>query len=113
MKYRIVVAEPMSTAFNYLEDIRERGYEPVILETYLPEGYAKTLLDAERKSKYARIRGPIRIIREDPDYEVTLREIRSLDPLLVIPGGEEGVVIGTRLADDLGMTGNPYSNIGR
>ena len=26
MKGRIVVAEPMSTAFNFLEDIRERGY---------------------------------------------------------------------------------------
>ena len=25
--------------------------------------------------------------------------------------GEEGVVIGTRLADDLGMPGTPYSNI--
>ena len=26
-------------------------------------------------------------------------------------GGEEGVVIGTRLADDLGLPGNPFSNI--
>ena len=32
MKNKIVVVEATSTAFNYLEDIRALGYEPVILE---------------------------------------------------------------------------------
>lgn len=111
MKKRIVVVEPMSTAFNYLEDIRQRGYEPVILESYIPEGYARKMIDEERKIKYGRIKYPITIIKEAPDYEVTLQRIRELDPLLVIPGGEEGVVTGTRLADDLGLTGNASSNL--
>jgi biotin carboxylase len=111
MKNRIVVAEPMSTAFGFLEDIRQRGYEPVILESYIPEGYARRLMDEERKIKYSRIKYPIAIIKEDPDYAVTLQKVRELEPLLVIAGGEEGVVIGTRLADDLGLTGNPFSNI--
>ena len=113
MKNRIVVTEPMSTAFNFLEDIRKRGYEPIILEAYIPEGYARRLMDAERKIKYSRITYPVKIIKEDPDYEVTLQEIRVLDPLLVLVGGEEGVVIGTRLADDLGLTGNSFSNIAK
>ena len=108
---KIVVAEPMSTAFNYLEDIRQRGYEPVILESYIPEGYARRMMDIERKAKYSRIKYPISIIREDPDYQTTLRTISDLEPELVIVGGEEGVVIGTRLAEDLGMIGNPFSNI--
>jgi len=111
MTNRIVVAEPMSTAFNFLEDIRERGFEPVILESYIPEGYARSLMDAERQSKYSRIDYPITIIREKPEYEETLQEIRDLDPALVLVGGEEGVIIGTRLAYDLGMPGNPVSNI--
>ena len=111
MKDKIVVVEPMSTAFNFLEDIRQRGYEPVILETYLPEGYARTMMDNERKAKYSRIDYPITIIKEDPEYDVTLQVIRELDPLLVLVGGEEGVVTGTRLASDLGMVGNPFSNI--
>lgn len=111
MKNKIVVAEPMSTAFNFLEDIRQRGYEPVILEAYIPEGYARRLMDEERKTKYARIKYPITRIKENPDYAATLREVRGLDPLLVLVGGEEGVIIGTRLADDLGLTGNPFSNI--
>ena len=111
MSNNIVIAEPMSTAFNYLEDIRSRGFTPVILEAYIPHGYARRLMDEERKEKYARIKYPIRIIREDSDYEKTLQKIRELDPLLVLPGGEEGVVIGTRLADDLGLTGNSYANI--
>ena len=111
MKRNIVIAEAMSTAFNYLEDIRLRGYTPVILEAYIPESYARKLMDEERRIKYGRIGYPITIIKEDPDYEKTLQEIKALDPLLVLPGGEEGVVIGTRLADDLGMVGNPYSKI--
>lgn len=111
MKGRIVVTEPMSTAFNFLEDIRERGYEPVILESYIPEGYARDMMDEERRIKYSRIDYPIQIIKEDADYEVTLRKVRSLDPFLVIVGGEEGVIIGTRLAEDLGMVGNSFSNI--
>ena len=45
MKRNIVIAEAMSTAFNYLEDIRLRGYTPVILEAYIPEGYARKLMD--------------------------------------------------------------------
>ncbi|MBR1442861.1 MAG: hypothetical protein IJ583_04935, partial [Firmicutes bacterium] len=97
MKNRIIVAEPMSTAFNFLEDIRQRGYEPVILEAYIPEGYARRLMDDERKIKYSRIKYPITIIKEDPDYSITLQEVRAFDPLLVLVGGEEGVIIGTRL----------------
>ena len=111
MKKKIVVVEPMSTAFNFLEDIRERGFEPVILETYIPEGYARSLMDIERKTKYSRIDYPISIIKEKPEYEATLREIRDLDPYYVIVGGEEGVITGTRLANDLGMTSNSFSNI--
>lgn len=111
MKGRIVVAEPMSTAFNFLEDIRERGYEPVILESYIPEGYARDMMDAERRIKYSRIDYPIQIIKEDADYEVTLGKVRALDPFLVIAGEEEGVIVGTRLAEDLGMVGNSFSNI--
>lgn len=111
MKKKILVAEPMSTSFNFLDDIRQRGYEPVILESYIPEGYARRLMDAERKIKYARINYPITIIKENPDYAITLQEVRHLDPLLILVGGEEGVVIGTRLADDLGLPGNPFSNI--
>ena len=111
MKNKIVVVEATSTAFNYLEDIRALGYEPVILEAYLPDGYARRLLDEERKVKYSHIKYPITILKEDPDYAVTLQMVKDLDPLLIITGGEEGVVTGTRLADDLGMPGTPYSNI--
>ena len=103
----------MSTAFNFLEDIRKRGFEPVILESYIPEGYARRLMDAERKAKYSKIQYPVTIIKEKPEYEATLQEIRDLDPFLVLVGGEEGVILGTRLANDLGMPGNPVSNLDR
>lgn len=79
MKNKIVVAEATSTAFNYLDDIRALGYEPVILEAYLPDGYARRMLDEERRVKYSRIKYPITILKEDPDYEVTLRMVKDLD----------------------------------
>ena len=63
MKNKIVVVEATSTAFGYLEDIRELGYEPVILESYLPDGYARRTLDKERKVKYSHISYPITLIR--------------------------------------------------
>ena len=111
MKNKIVVVEATSTAFNYLEDIRALGYEPVILEAYLPDSILKKMIEEERKVKYSHIKYPITIIQEDPDYDVTLRKVKALDPLLVIAGGEEGVVTGTRLAEDLGMPGTSYANI--
>ena len=67
MKNKIIIAEAMSSAFNYLDDIRKKGYEPVILETYFPDGYAKSLLEEERREKYSRIQYPVTIIKEDPD----------------------------------------------
>ena len=51
MKRKIVVAEATSTAFNYIEDIRARGYEPVILEAYLPDGFARKMLDASPENR--------------------------------------------------------------
>ena len=89
MKNKIVVVEATSTAFNYLEDIRALGYEPVILEAYLPDSILKKMIEDERKVKYSHIKYPITIIKEDPDYDVTLRKVKALDPLLVIAGGEE------------------------
>lgn len=37
--------------------------------------------------------------------------VRALDPLLVLPGTESGIDLATRLAEDLGLPGNPYKNI--
>ena len=37
MRKRIVIVECYSSAVNYIHDIRERGFEPVLLENYQPE----------------------------------------------------------------------------
>ncbi len=37
--------------------------------------------------------------------------VRGYNPLLVIPASEKGVILATRLADDLNLLGNSYKNI--
>ncbi len=49
MSKDIVIVEPLSTSFNFLEDIRSRGYNPVILETYIPGEYGRQLADEQRR----------------------------------------------------------------
>lgn len=103
----IVVVEAISTGYNFVDDIVKRGYNPIVLQDYR----FTDLVKEERRDSYSRFHHQPEIIQALEDYDKTLELVRSYDPLLVIPGGEDGVVLATRLADDLGLPGNPYSNI--
>ena len=48
---------------------------------------------------------------EKDSYEETLEMIRDYDPLLVLPASEFGVIIATKLANDLNLLCNPIENI--
>ena len=112
MKRIIVICEYISTGANYIDDVRARGYEPVLLETCIAGTEAeKAHFIASRESVKARIKGEIRVIPENPDYDEVLEQVRLLDPLLVIPGSEYGVPMATKLAEDLGLKGNPVSRL--
>ncbi len=37
--------------------------------------------------------------------------VAGYDPLLVVPGTEDGVILATRLANDLGLLCNPIENL--
>ena len=43
------------------------------------------------------------MIYEKDSYEETLEAVKKFDPLLVLPGNEHGVILATKLANDLGM----------
>ncbi len=109
-KRTIVVCEYISTGINYVDDIRARGYEPVLLEgNYVGTEEETAQLRAGRDVINARLKGSIKIIPENPDYQEILRQVKELDPLLVIAGSEFGVPLATRLGEDLGLPGNPVS----
>lgn len=82
MKRNIIICEYISTGINYIDDVRARGYEPV-----LPEGHyikakeeAKPLIDA-RNAVNKRLQGRVKIIPENPDYDELLEQVRACDPV--------------------------------
>lgn len=103
----IIVVDAVSTGYNYVEDIIRRGYSPVVLEPHKEATDEMEALKAAYKEMYHE---PV-FIQEQDSYEATLELVRSYDPVQIVAGSEAGVVLTTRLAEDLGLPGNPYANI--
>lgn len=108
--HNIIVIEAISTGINYVSDIKKRGFHPVIMEQNACGGL-KTFLQHERKIAYAKLAAPCTIISEEECYPKTLEKVRQLNPILIVPGTEPAVPLATRLAEDLGLPGNPAANI--
>lgn len=103
----IIIIEAVSTGYNLVEDVVRRGHRPVVME--LP-GDSEDI-NRYRQKYYRILYHKPEIIKASDDYETTLEMARSYDPLIIVPGFEGAVELATRLSDDLGLTGNPYSNI--
>lgn len=110
-KGNIVIVEGISTGYNFIEDIIKRGYEPVVLETRFADPEAEKFFAAYRKRCYGMYPREVTIIPAGATYEDDLEAVRKYDPVLILAGEEHGVDRATRLADDLGLPGNPYSDI--
>lgn len=113
MKRTIVIVDCFSTGFNYVDDIRSRGYEPVVVEsTFVCTQEERIEFEKERQIVYSHLPKDIRIVKTCP-YPVLRETIRQLDPVLVIPGSEFGVELATHLSEDLGLIGNPTANLAK
>ena len=106
----IIIVDCISTGTNYIGDIVNRSYNPIVLEMKPAssdvEGY-----QAMVNSHYDRINEKFDMIYERDTYEETLEVVRKLDPKLVLPGNEHGVVLATRLSNDLGLLCNSLENL--
>lgn len=92
----------VSSAKNYIEDIRHLGYEPVILEPIIGQQIRELLDDI-----YANLKGGCpEIFYEKESYEDTLAMVREIAPCVIIPGTDFVLELATRLAYDLGLPGN-------
>lgn len=111
MKENIVIVEPVSTGVNYIHDIRELGYNPISLEIYQTEENFDRLR-AFHDGVYA-LNGeePPKFLNADISYDKTLEMVKELNPIAVIPGCDEGIVLATKLAHDLGLPGNHPKNL--
>lgn len=106
----IIVVDCISSGVNFIEDIINRGYNPVVLQLQPGEmdveGYENKI-----KSNYSRIKYDFDVIYEKESYGETLELVRELDPLIIVAGSERGVILTTKLSNDLGLLGNPIENL--
>ena len=108
----IIIVQCMSTGINYVQDIIDRNCNPVILEvkpfddTEEAREYQK-----EVEEEYKLIEADYDLIYEKDSYEETVEMVRKLDPLLIVPGTEAGVILATKLANDLNLLCNPIENL--
>lgn len=108
----IVIVESISTGKNFVHDIVSRGHNPVLL-------ISKNAADTPEAREYAEhvkkdletIEYDYDLIHEKDSYEETLEMVKSFNPLLVLPGNEKGVILATKLANDLGLLCNPIENL--
>ena len=106
----IIVVDCISSGTNYIEDIVNRGHNPVILELQPgeanPDEYKQKM-----QSNYDRIEYEYDLVFEQDAYGETLEMIRQLNPLLIVAGSERGVILTTKLSNDLGLLGTPIENL--
>ncbi len=108
----IIIVECTSTGINYVQDIIDRNYNPIVLELKPVNDSEETKqFKKELEETYELIKCDFDMIYEKDTYEETLEMIREYDPVLVIPGAESGVIIATRLANDLNLKANPIENL--
>lgn len=108
----IVIVQCASTGVNFVQDIIDRNYNPVVLEmrAFGDSEEAQIYLE-EIWKEYEDIDNDFDMVYEPDTYEETLEAVRKFNPLLIVPGNEEGVILATRMSHDLGLLGNPVENI--
>ncbi|WP_407463260.1 ATP-grasp domain-containing protein [Methanobrevibacter sp.] len=107
----IIIVECVSTGINFIQDIINRNYNPIVLQTKNEEGEANQAYEKLLKDSYKKIEADFELIYEKGSYEETLDMVMKYDPLLVIAGSEKGVILATKLANDLSLKCNPIENL--
>lgn len=110
-KRNIIIVECKSTGINFIEDIVNRGYNPVILDTASADTERGREYKEKRLKEYEHIEFDFDMIYEKETYEETLEMVREWNPLLVLPGNEKGVILASKLAYDLNLKCNDIKNL--
>lgn len=108
----IIIVQCMSTGKNYVQDIIDRNCNPIIMEMK-PFGDSEDAMEYQKevKAEYDLIENDFDLIYEKDTYEETLEMVKGLDPLIIVPGTEDGVILATKLANDLNLLCNPIENL--
>ncbi|WP_407430792.1 ATP-grasp domain-containing protein [Methanobrevibacter sp.] len=107
----IVFVEVKSTGVNFIQDAVYRNYYPIVLQTKLGDGEYAEEYREETDISLKKVKEDFELIFEKDSYEETLEMVREYDPVLVIPANERGVILATKLANDLNLLCNPIENL--
>ena len=107
----IIVVECISTGKNYIGDIINRGYNPIVLHLKDSETEDGKKFGEHVLKEYEQIPYEFDMIYEKDTFEETLEEVRRFNPLLVVPGNERGVILAAKLTHELGLLGNSIENL--
>ena len=107
----IIVVECISTGKNYIGDIVNRGYNPIVLHLKDSDTEDGKKFGQHVLEEYSRIPYEFDMIYEKDTFEETLEEVRKVNPILIVPGNERGVVLAAKLSHELGLLGNSIENL--
>ena len=107
----IIIVECRSTGTNFIEDIINRGYKPIVLECRYGDSQEGDEYKENAIKEYDEIAYDFDIIYEQETYEETLKIVEKYDPVLVLPGNERGVILASKLSHDLNLICNPIENL--
>jgi D-alanine-D-alanine ligase-like ATP-grasp enzyme len=109
----IIIVECFSSGKNFIKDIVRRNYNPIVLEEKL-KGVTEEFIEEKTKlynSEYAAIDEDFELIYEQDTFEETLEMVKKFNPILILPGSEEGVVLATKLSNELGLISTPNESL--
>ena len=106
----IMIVDPFSTGVNFLEDIQKRGFHPVGLWSRRSDDIFEIMKEVRHPIEH-HYREMADFFVEEPEYEATLKKVKELNPRFILPGADLGVELAARLAEDLGLPGNPVKNV--
>lgn len=106
----ILIVDAFSTGINYITDVVDRNYQPVVLYELLPEDHNPTFDDWRQRVKN-RYKDVAIFIDELEKFEDTVELVKKYNPKYILPGSEGGVELAMRLTAALGLPGNDVNNI--
>ena len=107
----IIVVECISTGKNFIEDIINRGYNPIVMHLNKPDTKAGKKMQKHIQEEYESIPYEFDMVYEQDSFEETLKKVKKFNPLLIIPASEAGVRLATKLSHELGLVGNSIENL--
>ena len=107
----IIIVECISTGKNFIEDIINRGYTPIVLHLKSSNTESGKKFEEHVLEEYKLIPYEFDMIYEKDTFEETLEEVKKFNPILIVPGNERGVILATRLSNELGLLSNSIENL--